>query len=100
MKAVKRIIQASSSENDIVIDFFSHSGTTLLASELLNRKCFCADIDPVFCEISIRRIENYRATHKTGWQNSNPFCKEIESDNSLKNYLQKKYSEKNVFTES
>jgi site-specific DNA-methyltransferase (adenine-specific) len=93
LKAVKRIIQASSSENDIVIDFFSHSGTTLLAAELLNRKCYCADIDPIFCEISIRRIENHRANHKTGWQNSNPFYKEIECNNSLKNYLQKKYSE-------
>lgn len=92
LKAVMRIIQASSIENDIVIDFFSHSGTTLLASEILNRRCFCAEINPVFCEISIRRIENYRTYHKTGWQNSNPFYKEIESNFSLKNYLQKKYS--------
>lgn len=93
LKSIKRIIQASSKINDVVIDFFSHSGTTLLAAEMLNRKCYSSDIDPVFCEISIRRIENFRKNKKTGWQNSNPFAKEIESNDSLKNYLQKKYSE-------
>ena len=35
LKAIKRIIEASSNENNIVLDFFSHSGTTLLASEIL-----------------------------------------------------------------
>ncbi len=33
LKAIKRIIQASSKKNDIVFDFFAHSGTTLIASE-------------------------------------------------------------------
>lgn len=93
LKAIKRIIQASSNVNDIVIDFFSHSGTTLIASEILSRKCYCVEIDPVFCEITIRRIENLRYNHKTGWQNSNPFAKEIELNKTLKNYLQKKYFE-------
>lgn len=98
LKAIKRIVQASSSTNDIVIDFFSHSGTTLLASEMLNRKCYCVDIDPIYCEISIRRLENLRSNNKSGWQNSNPFAKEIETNNTLKNYLQKKYYESKSIT--
>lgn len=91
LKAIERIISASSNENDIVFDFFSHSGTTLIAAERLNRKCFAVDIDPVFCEITIRRLEHFRKTGKTGWQNSNPFFNEIIKDKKLKTYLKTKY---------
>jgi len=73
LKAIERIITASSKPGDLVIDFFSHSGTTLLASEIQERRCFTADIDPVYCEISIRRLELFREDGKIGWQNSSPF---------------------------
>lgn len=91
LKAIERIVNVSSSEKDTVIDFFAHAGTTLIASEKLNRKCITIDIDPIYCEIAIRRLERFRDTDKTGWQNSNPFADEIQSDNSLKNYLKKEY---------
>ena len=91
LKAIQRIISASSSEKDTVIDFFSHSGTTLIACEKLKRKCFTADIDPIFCEISIRRLERYRSTGKSGWQNSNPFYDEIKKDKKIKKLLTDKY---------
>ena len=77
LKSIERIVRASSSAGDLVVDYFSHSGTTLLASELLNRKCFTLDIDPIFAEITIRRLENFRATGRTGWQNGNPFEREL-----------------------
>ncbi|HUX60584.1 MAG TPA: hypothetical protein VMV32_04685, partial [Ignavibacteriaceae bacterium] len=66
---------------------FAHSGTTLLSSEINNRRCFTTDLSPVFCEISLRRLENYRNLGKTGWQNSNPFAEEILNDKKLKKYL-------------
>jgi len=91
LKAIDRIINSSSKQDEIVIDFFSHSGTTLLSAEMLNRKCFTIDKDPVFCEISLRRLENYRNNKITGWQNSNPFEKEIANDKKLSNYLKDKY---------
>jgi site-specific DNA-methyltransferase (adenine-specific) len=73
LKSAERILRASSNIDDLVIDFFSHSGSTLLAAERLNRRCFTMDIDPVFCEITIRRLERYRASGTTGWQNGDPF---------------------------
>ena len=73
LKAIKRIIEASSRKNNLVSDFFSHSGVTLLASEILERRCYAMEIDPVFAELSIRRIERYRKNGKTGWQWNNPF---------------------------
>lgn len=80
LKSCERIIRASSSMGDLVIDFFCHSGSTLLSAEILGRQCNTIDIDPVYCEIAIRRLEHLRTTGKTGWQNSNPFEKELSVD--------------------
>lgn len=77
LKSCERIIRASSNPSDLVIDFFCHSGSTLLSAEMLKRKCYTMDSDPVFCEIAIRRLEHFRQTGKMGWQNSNPFEREI-----------------------
>ncbi len=92
LKAIERIILSSSKPGEGVVDFFSHSGTTLLAAELTGRKCFTSDADPVFCEITLRRLENYRNTGLKGWQNSNPFENEILNDKKLKKYLNEKYN--------
>ena len=92
LKAIMRIIQASSSKKNLVTDFFAHSGTTLIASEILGRRCFTFDNDPVFCEITLRRLENFRKNKKTGWQNSNPFYDEIINDKKILNHLKKNYN--------
>ena len=73
LKAIERIILSSSEEGDLVVDFFSHSGTTLLAGEIHNRKVYTFDLDPIFAEITIRRLEHYRESGRTGWQWRNPF---------------------------
>lgn len=73
LKAIERIIMSGSKKNDLVLDFFSHSGTTLIAGEKLKRKVFTFDNDPIFAEITIRRLENLRKTGRTGWQWKNPF---------------------------
>ena len=78
LKAVERIIAACSREGDIVADFFAHSGTTLIACERLGRVCYTSDIDPIFAEITIRRLEHFRETHRTGFQFQNPFS-ELEA---------------------
>jgi len=73
LKAIRRIIESSSSSGDVVLDLFAHSGTTLVAAEQLGRVAYTADVDPVFAEVTIRRLEHYRKTGKTGWQWRNPF---------------------------
>lgn len=79
LKAITRIIETSSSEGQIILDLFAHSGTTLLAAEQLQRIGYTMDIDPVFAEITIRRLEQYRETGKTGWQWENPFPEIVEN---------------------
>jgi site-specific DNA-methyltransferase (adenine-specific) len=73
LKSIERIIETSSLENDLVADFFTHSGTTLIAAEKLGRRAFTFDNDPIFAELTIRRLENYRNTGRTGWQWNHPF---------------------------
>ena len=53
---LKRIIECSTKENDIVADFFCGSGTTLVAAEKLNRKWIGIDINKEAVEITQRRI--------------------------------------------
>lgn len=79
LKSIERIINTSSQSDDIVVDFFAHSGTTLLAAERLNRICYTCDSDPLYCELTIRRLEHYRKTKQTGWQNANPFEETLSS---------------------
>jgi len=88
LKSCERIIRASSNAGGLILDFFAHSGSTLLAAEMLGRRCYTMDLDPVFCEIVIRRLENFRVTGRTGWQNSNPFAAEIAGDKDLQALVQ------------
>lgn len=82
LKAIERVVRASSPDGGVVGDLFAHSGTTLLAAERLGRSCVTADIDPVFCELTIRRLERYRETGALGWQNENPFEADVERANA------------------
>ncbi len=82
LKAIERIIESSSKQGDLVLDFFAHSGTTLIAGERLGRRVYTFDLDPVFAEITIRRLEHYRETGKTGWQWRNPFSELDEATES------------------
>lgn len=50
-------IQNSSKKNDIVLDLFGGSGSTLIACEQLNRKCRTMELDPKYCDVIIKRWE-------------------------------------------
>lgn len=73
LKAIERLLLTSSVPGSLVADFFAHAGTTLVACEKLRLRCVTFDLDPVFAELTIRRLERYRKTGKTGWQTENPF---------------------------
>ena len=73
IKAIERIVKASSQPGDVITDFFAHSGTTLIVGELLKRRVITCDLDEIFVEMTIRRLEHFRKTGKMGWQCGNPF---------------------------
>lgn len=45
--------------NDIVLDCFLGSGSTLIACEKLERKCYGVELDPKYCDVIIKRWENF-----------------------------------------
>lgn len=47
----------SSSSGDLVVDLFLGSGTTLIAAEQLNRKCYGMEISPAYCDVIVKRWE-------------------------------------------
>lgn len=55
---VKKCLLASSNENDLIVDYFSGSGTTAIAAKELNRNCIVFDIDSTCIDILKTRLEN------------------------------------------
>lgn len=44
-------------DNDLIVDLFLGSGSTMVASDQLNRKCYGMEIDPKYCQIIIDRMK-------------------------------------------
>ena len=57
IELAEEYIKACTNEGDTVIDPFGGSGTTLIACEKLNRKCFIMEINPEACNTIIQRYE-------------------------------------------
>lgn len=60
---VERAVINSTKPEMVVLDPFGGSGTTLIACEHLNRKCFTMDLSAYYCEIMIERWQ--RTTNGT-----------------------------------
>jgi DNA modification methylase len=52
-----KLIQNSSKRGDNVIDFFSGSGSTLMACEETGRNCYALELDPKYADVIITRWE-------------------------------------------
>jgi DNA modification methylase len=50
-------IENTTNENDIILDVFGGSGSTLIACELLDRTCYMMELDPKYCDVIIKRWE-------------------------------------------
>lgn len=52
-----KLIYNSSHEGDTVYEPFGGSGSTLIASEQLNRKCCAIELEPKYCDVIVRRYK-------------------------------------------
>jgi DNA modification methylase len=62
MKPIRLCAKAilnSSKQEDIVMDTFGGSGSTLMACEQTNRRCYIMELDPYYCQVIIDRWETY-----------------------------------------
>jgi len=51
----QRAMRNSSKRDEAVLDVFLGSGSTLIAAELLGRRCYGLEIDPRYCDVIVRR---------------------------------------------
>lgn len=52
-----RAIKTSSRIGESILDVFGGSGSTLIAAEQLNRRCYMMELDPHYCDVIISRWE-------------------------------------------
>lgn len=57
LKLLAKQIKNSSRKDEIVLDLFGGSGSTLMSCEQLNRTCYMMEYDPKYCDVIINRWE-------------------------------------------
>jgi len=58
IEVVSKAINNSSREGMLVLDLFFGSGSTMVTSHQLNRKCYGMELDPKYCQVIIDRMLN------------------------------------------
>lgn len=60
----QRFIEISSEKGDIVLDLFGGSGSTLIACEKTNRKCFMMELEPKYIDVIVSRYVKFTGNDK------------------------------------
>lgn len=61
-------INNSTKTEDVVLDLFGGSGTTLIACEQTGRKCYMMELDPHYCDVIRKRYWKFKTGSEEGWQ--------------------------------
>jgi site-specific DNA-methyltransferase (adenine-specific) len=59
VEMLEKLLIDGSRENNIIYDCFLGSGSTLIACEKLNRICYGFELNPIYCDVIIKRWENF-----------------------------------------
>ena len=59
---IENALNKSSKKNDKVLDLFLGSGSTMVASHQLKRKCYGMELDPKYCQVIIDRMRKLDPT--------------------------------------
>lgn len=59
IELIAKALSNSSKQEDIVLDVFGGSGSTLIACEQLNRNCYMMELDPKYVDVIIKRWEEF-----------------------------------------
>lgn len=57
---IAKALKNSSKEDDIVLDVFGGSGSTLIACEQFDRTCYMVELDPKYCDVIRKRYANFK----------------------------------------
>lgn len=59
LQVITPFIEKYSKENDLIVDIYGGSGSTLIACEQLNRNCYMMELDPKYVDVIINRWEQF-----------------------------------------
>jgi len=71
---VERAVLNSSRRGDIVLDPFSGAGSTLIACEKAGRRARLIEIEPVYCDVIVKRWQDYTGKQAVLKQNGTTFA--------------------------
>ena len=57
VKLMARLVKNSSLKDQIILDLFGGSGSTMIACEQLDRTCYMMELDPHYCDVIVDRWE-------------------------------------------
>jgi DNA modification methylase len=63
---IEFIVNKITEKNWLVVDLFLGSGSTLIACEKLNRKCYGMELDPLYCDVIVKRWEDFTGQKAEG----------------------------------
>ncbi len=73
VECMARPMRNHGERGDAVYDPFVGSGTSIIAAETTGRECFAVDIDPGYCDVSIRRWQEFTGQKATRAVDGVPF---------------------------
>jgi DNA modification methylase len=59
VELITRCLQNSSGPGELGYEPFCGSGSTIIAAQQLGRKCYAMEIDPVYCDVAVKRWEDF-----------------------------------------
>ncbi|RMF03028.1 MAG: DNA modification methylase [Alphaproteobacteria bacterium] len=59
VRLAAEVIEAWSNDGDVLYEPFAGSGTQFLAATDLGRRCFGMELDPAYCDVAVRRWQQY-----------------------------------------
>lgn len=54
---VEAVLEAFTDPGELVFEPFCGSGTQSIAAERTGRRCYAVELDPVYCDVAVRRWE-------------------------------------------
>jgi DNA modification methylase len=64
VELMEYFINNSSLQGQVVMDLFGGSGSTLIACEKTNRKCYTMELDPKYCDVIVSRYVKFSGNSK------------------------------------
>ena len=73
LEIAQHYIKNCSKVNDIILEFFGGTGTTLIACEKTARQCRMMELDPKYCDVIVKRWQDFTGKAATHAETGIPF---------------------------